>query len=52
MPAGARPPALVVIALVDGSEATALLISAGWYGYELSTGAPVLSFWGAVFTMA
>ncbi|MCU1515402.1 MAG: hypothetical protein JWQ75_123 [Pseudarthrobacter sp.] len=48
----ARPPALLVIALVVGAEATALLIAAGWYGYELATGAPVLSFWGAVFTMA
>lgn len=52
MPAGERPPALVVIALVVAAEATALLIAAGWYGYELVTGAPVLSFWGAVFTMA
>jgi hypothetical protein len=28
-----------------------LLLAACWYGYELLTGAPVLSFWGAVFTL-
>ncbi|WP_354233525.1 hypothetical protein [Arthrobacter sp. UYEF3] len=29
----------------------ALLVAAGWYGFQLLTGAPVLSFWGAVFTL-
>jgi hypothetical protein len=32
-------------------EATALLTAAGWYGSQLISGAPVLSFWGAVFTL-
>ncbi len=32
-------------------EATALLVAAGWYGFELVSGSPVLSFWGAVFTL-
>ncbi len=32
-------------------EATALLIAAGWYGSQLLTGAPVLSIWGAIFTL-
>jgi hypothetical protein len=32
-------------------EATALLTAAAWYGSQLLTGAPVLSFWGAVFTL-
>jgi hypothetical protein len=47
-----RPRALAVIALIVAAEATALLLAACWYGYELVTGAPVLSFWGAVFTLA
>jgi hypothetical protein len=41
----------VVIALIVAAEATALLVAAAWYGYELLSGAPVLSFWGAVFTL-
>jgi hypothetical protein len=40
-----------VIAVVVAAEATCLLAAAGWYAYELITGAPVLSFWGAVFTL-
>lgn len=47
-----RPRAITVIASVVGAEATALLAAAAWYGFELVTGAPVLSFWGAVFTLA
>jgi hypothetical protein len=39
------------VALIVAVEATALLIAAGWYGYQLLTGSPVLSFWGAVFTL-
>ena len=46
-----RPRGIVAIALIVAAEATALLIAAAWYGYELVTGAPVLSFWGAVFTL-
>ncbi len=41
----------MVIALIVAAEATALLIAAAWYGYELLSGAPVMSFWGAVFTL-
>lgn len=41
----------MVIALIVAAEATALLVAAAWYGYELLSGAPVLSFWGAVFTL-
>nr|WP_171046704.1 hypothetical protein [Pseudarthrobacter sp. NamE5] len=46
-----RPGALVIVALVVAAEATALLAAAGWYGYQLASGSPVLSFWGAVFTL-
>lgn len=42
---------MLVVALVVAVEATALLVAAGWYGYQLLTGSPVLSFWGAVFTL-
>jgi len=41
----------VVIALIVAAEATALLVAAAFYGYQLLSGAPVLSFWGAVFTL-
>lgn len=56
-PAGAaaagtvRPKGIVVIAVVVALEAAALLMAGGWYGTQLLTGAPVLSFWGAVFTL-
>jgi hypothetical protein len=50
--ASGRPVAVTVIASVVAAEATALLAAAAWYGYELATAAPVLSFWGAVFTLA
>jgi hypothetical protein len=40
-----------VIALIAVAEATALLVAAGWYAYGLASGAPVQSFWGAVFTL-
>ncbi len=46
-----RPRGIVVIAVVVALEATALLVAAVWYGTQLLTGAPVLSFWGAVFTL-
>lgn len=49
--ASARPRGVLVIALIVAAEATALLVAASWYGYELVTRAPVLSFWGAVFTL-
>lgn len=49
--AGGRPRAIVVIALIAVAEATALLVAACWYGYGLASGAPVQSFWGAVFTL-
>jgi hypothetical protein len=48
---GGRPPAVLVVALVVAAEATALLAAAAWYGYQLAAGSPVLSFWGAVFTL-
>lgn len=47
-----RPPAVTVLSLIVGAEATALLVAAAWYAIQLVTGAPVLSFWGAVFTLA
>ena len=50
-PHAPRPKAVVVIAAVVALEAAALLVAAGWYGTQLLTGAPVLSFWGAVFTL-
>lgn len=40
-----------MIAIIVALEASALLVGAGWYGTQLVTGAPVLSFWGAVFTL-
>ena len=46
-----RPKGIVVIAVIVALEAAALLVVAGWYGTQLVTGAPVLSFWGAVFTL-
>ena len=45
------PAAAKVVAIVTAAEATALLAAAGWYAYELLSGSPVLSFWGAVFTL-
>jgi hypothetical protein len=39
------------VALIVALEATALLTAAGWSGYQLLSGSPVLSFWGAVFTL-
>ena len=47
----ARPAAVLVVALIVAAEATALLAAAAWYGYQLAAGSPVLSFWGAVFTL-
>jgi len=47
----ARPSGVLVIAIIVALEATALLVAAAWYGSQLLTGAPVLSFWGAVFTL-
>ena len=49
--APARPAGILVIAVAVTLEATALLVAAIWYGSQLLTGAPVLSFWGAVFTL-
>lgn len=46
-----RPAAVLVVAVVVAAEATALLAAAAWYGYQLAVGSPVLSFWGAVFTL-
>lgn len=48
---GKPPVAAFVIALVVAAEATALLVAAGWYAFELLSGSPVLSFWGAVFPL-
>ncbi|MBD1537387.1 hypothetical protein HC744_02425 [Arthrobacter sp. S1_S22] len=42
---------MIVVTLVVAVEATALLLAASWYGYQLAIGSPVLSFWGAVFTL-
>ncbi|WP_284979745.1 hypothetical protein [Arthrobacter sp. fls2-241-R2A-200] len=47
-----RPPGVVFAAVVVALEATALLAAAVWYAFELFSGAPVLTFWGAVFTLA
>jgi hypothetical protein len=49
--AAGRPAGILVIAVIVALEATALLAAAVWYGSQLLTGAPVLSFWGAVFTL-
>jgi hypothetical protein len=47
----ARPAGVLVISIIVSLEATALLAAALWYGIQLLTAAPVLSFWGAVFTL-
>jgi hypothetical protein len=47
----ARPRAIAVISAIVAAEATALLGAAAWYGFQLVSGAPVMSFWGAVFTL-
>ncbi|WP_439898977.1 hypothetical protein [Paenarthrobacter aurescens] len=46
-----RPRGIIVISVVVLLEALALLGAAAWYAFELLTGAPVLTFWGAVFTL-
>ncbi|MFE4197814.1 hypothetical protein ACFRJ9_18310 [Paenarthrobacter sp. NPDC056912] len=52
-PAGnQRPAGILVISIVVALEALALLGAAAWYAFELLSGAPVLTFWGAVFTLA
>lgn len=48
---GPRPLGIVVISIVVVLEALALLAAGVLYIYELVTGAPVASFWGAVFTL-
>ncbi|WP_253182661.1 hypothetical protein [Arthrobacter sp. SW1] len=42
---------IIVISAVVLLEALALLVAAGLYAFQLLTGAPVASFWGAVFTL-
>ncbi|WP_026540060.1 MULTISPECIES: hypothetical protein [Micrococcaceae] len=49
--AGRRPRGVAVISAVVLLEALALMGAAAWYAYQLLTGAPVLTFWGAVFTL-
>lgn len=49
--AAPRPAGISVISIITALEAAALLVAAGWYGFQLLTGAPVLSFWGAIFTL-
>ena len=46
-----RPRGILIISVVVVLEALALLAAAAWCGFELLTGAPVLTFWGAVFTL-
>lgn len=48
---GPRPLGIIVISAVVLLEALALLVAAGLYAFQLLTGAPVASFWGAVFTL-
>lgn len=48
---GPRPLGIVVISVVVVLEALALLTAAVLYIYQLAIGAPVASFWGAVFTL-
>jgi hypothetical protein len=48
---GPRPAGIIVISIVVVLEALALLTAGVLYIYELMTGAPVASFWGAVFTL-
>lgn len=46
-----RPAGIIVISLVVVLEAVTLLAAAGLYTFQLVSGAPVASFWGAVFTL-
>ena len=46
-----RPAGIIVISIVVVLEALALLTAGALYIYERVTGAPVASFWGAVFTL-
>lgn len=39
------------MAAIVAAEAVALVAAGAWYGYQLVVGSPVLSFWGAVFTL-
>nr|WP_245679810.1 hypothetical protein [Arthrobacter cupressi] len=48
---GPRPFGILLISLVVLLEALALLAAAGLYAFQLASGAPVASFWGAVFTL-
>ena len=48
---GPRPFGIVLISIVVLLEALALLAAAGLYAFQLASGAPVASFWGAVFTL-
>ncbi len=48
---GPRPLGIKVISVVVLLEAMALLAAAGLYAFQLVSGAPVASFWGAVFTL-
>ncbi|MEI2278971.1 hypothetical protein OHC50_16020 [Paenarthrobacter ilicis] len=46
-----KPLGIAVISVVVLLEALALLGAAAWYAFELISGAPVLTFWGAIFTL-
>ncbi|MHC6221567.1 hypothetical protein [Arthrobacter sp. MMS24-S77] len=48
---GKRPRGIVFISVVVVLEGLALLTAAALYIYQLAIGAPVASFWGAVFTL-
>lgn len=46
-----RPRGVVIVSLIVAAEGLVLLGAAGLYIQQLLTGAPVASFWGAVFTL-
>ncbi|MEZ2389039.1 hypothetical protein AB6813_05715 [bacterium RCC_150] len=46
-----RPAGVAVVSVIVVLEALALLTAAALYAFQLVTGAPVASFWGAVFTL-
>lgn len=47
-----RPFGVVIVAVIVAAEGLALLGAAAWYVIQLLGGAPVASFWGALFTLA
>lgn len=46
-----RPASIIILSGIVAAEAAALLVAAAWFLIQLVGGAPVTSFWGAVFIL-